>query len=238
MRTREGSGRLPAEMLRGKRLVVFDVDGTLYDQSRLRRAMAVRLLSHMAATGRMSTLRLLRAYRRTREATAEAGSTDFEVQALAAAARAGGTTLEGARETVAEWMHRRPLPLLRACRYPGVAGLVCDLRAGGAIIGVLSDYPAEAKLHALEIKADLVAHAGGPDIPAQKPDPAGLLHLMAVTGMRPSETILVGDRDDRDGEAARRAGVDVLLRVDKPAGAGTFAAFASLSPRTSVLRRA
>ena len=40
------SGSL-TDRLQGKRLVVFDVDGTLYDQSRLRRAMA--LSSHSRA---------------------------------------------------------------------------------------------------------------------------------------------------------------------------------------------
>lgn len=217
-----------AACLEGRRLVVFDVDGTLYDQSRLRRAMAVRLLSHVALTGRVSTLKALKAYRHAREIAAEAGRPGFEAEALAAAARAGGIGEARACELVAEWMHERPLPLLARCRYGGVAELFARLRARGAFIGILSDHPAEAKIRALGLRADAVAFAGGPGVPCQKPDPGGLRHLMELAGAAPAETILIGDRDDRDGEAGRRAGIDVLIRSSRAAGPDMFRSFAAL----------
>ncbi|WP_128255563.1 HAD family hydrolase [Falsirhodobacter deserti] len=216
-----------ADRLRDRRLVIFDVDGTLYDQSRLRRAMAMRLLSHIALSGRVSTLKALKAYRHAREATADAESADFESEALAAAARAGRMDPARARELVNDWMQQRPLPLLGRCRYDGVAELFARLRAQGTVIGVLSDYPAEAKLKAMGLEADAIAFAGGPGVPLQKPHPDGLHHLMKVTNALPAETILIGDRDERDGEAARRAGIDVLIRADRPAGPDAFGSFAS-----------
>ena len=217
-----------AARLEGRRLVVFDVDGTLYDQTRLRRAMAVRLLSHIALTGRVSTLKALQAYRHARETTADAGRADFETLALAAAARAGRISETRARALVAEWMHERPLPLLSRCRYGGVAELFARLRGQGTLIGILSDYPAADKLRAMGLRADAIAFAGAPGVPLQKPDPGGLRHLMEIAGASPAETILVGDRDERDGEAARRAGVDVLLRSSRPAGPDMFRSFAAL----------
>lgn len=217
-----------ASLLRNRRLVVFDVDGTLYDQSRLRRAMAVRLLSHLALTGRMSTLKALRAYRHTREATADAESPDFEGEALAQAARAGGMSVERAGDLVAEWMQRRPLPLLAGCRYHGVPELFAELRHRGTAIGILSDHPAADKMRAMGLDADIIACAGSPGCAFQKPHPSGLRYLMEVTGTAPADTILIGDRDERDGEAGRRAGVDVLIRTDRPAGEKTFRSFASL----------
>lgn len=222
------SARTPGP-LGGRRLVVFDVDGTLYDQARLRRAMAARLLSHLAVTGRVSTLRTLRTYRRVREEMAEAERPDFEREAIARAAEAGGMDVARAAALVADWMHRRPLPLLPRCRYAGVAGLFDALRRGGIAIGILSDHPAAAKMRAMALDADLIAAAGDPDVPAQKPHPAGLRHLMARAGAAPDETILIGDRHDRDGAAARRAGIDVLIRTDRPAGPGTFRSFAGLT---------
>ncbi len=209
-------------------LVVFDVDGTLYDQSRLRRAMAMRLLSHLALTGRTSTLKVLRAYRHAREATAEAEISGFEAAALARAAMAGGMSVERARELVEEWMQRRPLLLLAGCRYQGVAELFAELRRRGTAIGILSDYPAADKMRAMGLDADAIAFAGSPEISFQKPHPAGLRYLMEVKGKAPAETLLIGDRQDRDGEAGRRAGVDVLIRTDRAAGANTFQSFASL----------
>ena len=215
------------DRLQGKRLVVFDVDGTLYDQSRLRRAMAIRLLSHLAVTGRLSTLRALKAYRRMREATADAERADFEEASIAAAAAAGGRDEAATRRLVADWMLDRPLPLLARCRYPGVADLFAALRARGCRIGVLSDYPAAGKLAAMGLSADLVAVAGEAGVPCQKPDPAGLVRLMTKADIDPAETVLIGDRDDRDGEAGRRAGVDVLIRSDRPSGPNAFRTFVS-----------
>ena len=224
-----GDGPLAARLAH-RRLVVFDVDGTLYDQRRLRRAMAVRLLRHLALTGRHSTLRALRAYRRAREATAEAESAEFEAEAIAAAARGGGLATEAARALVADWMQARPLPLLRRCRYGGVAELFAALRRRGTTVGILSDYPAREKMRALGLEADLVAAAGDPGVAVQKPHPAGLLHLMERAGAGPGETILVGDRVDRDGAAGRRAGVAVLIRADRPAGPDAFRDFGLLLP--------
>lgn len=217
-----------AARLEGRKLVVFDVDGTLYDQSRLRRAMAVRLLSHIALTGRVSTLKALQAYRHAREISADAQRADFEAEALAAATRAGRISETRARELVTEWMHERPLPLLSRCRYGDVAELFARLRARGTLIGILSDYPAAAKLQAMDLKVDAIAFAGGPGVPFQKPDPGGLRHLMDIAGASPSETILIGDRDERDGEAGRRAGVDVLIRTSQPVGPDMFRSFTEL----------
>ena len=215
--------------VQGRTLVVFDVDGTLYDQKRLRRAMALRLVTHLALTAQPATLRVLTTYRRIRESAAEQERDDFEQAALEGAAAAGGIDVTRARALVAEWMHVRPLPLLARMRYPGLDVLFNHLRAQGTLIGVLSDHPAAEKLAALGLRADVVAHAGGPGIPRQKPDPSGLRHLMEVTGTSPAGTLMIGDRDDRDGHAARRAGVDVLLRTGRPAGPGTFTAFAALA---------
>jgi FMN phosphatase YigB (HAD superfamily) len=49
---------------------------------------------------------------------------------------------------------------------------------------------------------------------------------MELAGTAPAETVLIGDRQERDGEAARRAGCACLLRSDKPVpGAITFKRF-------------
>ena len=227
-RKRDGQQRTEAG-LQGRALVVFDVDGTLYDQKRLRRAMALRLAVHLALTARPTTLRVLAAYRRMRETMADQERDDFEEVALTNAAAAGGTDVNHARALVVEWMHVRPLPLLARMRYSGVEGLFDHLRQQGTLIGVLSDHPAAEKLAALGLKADVVAHAGGLGVPRQKPDPAGLRYLMEVAGASPAKTLMIGDRDDRDGQAARRADVDFLLRTDRPAGPDTFTAFSELA---------
>ena len=314
-------------------LVIFDVDGTLYDQRKLRRAMFKLLLQHAWQTRSLDTLLTLRTFRQVREALGNQPGADFlRLQYAQTASRRGKTPTE-VREMTFEWMESRPLALLKACRYPHVAELFAGLRAAGKQIAVFSDYPAGAKLVALglnniapastpaaasgrradpevtEDAADLQAdssdfgdfwkpgelddpdeaskpvdsgkpaqrttvksadsderealeiefgkasgkasgNASGsspglgpasdpdlprvgemqpigpivcatdPDIARLKPDPAGLLAILRLTGVAPGRALMIGDRFDRDALAAERAGVRCLIRGRKPLAAG------------------
>ena len=76
-----------------------------------------------------------------------------------------------------------------------------------------SDYPAEEKLAALGLRAEVVVSATDPEVDRLKPDPRGLEVALARLGASAEHCLLVGDRDERDGEAARRAGVEWRLKV-------------------------
>lgn len=208
------------------RLVVFDVDGTLYDQRPVRLAMARRLLLHSAARFSAKDLKALRVFRRLREQAAERALVDFEPVVIAEAAAAAGCTPERMAELVRDWIETRPLPLLRSARAEGVERLFSALRRSGRRVAVWSDHPVRDKLAALGLEADDSAGAVDPDLGRLKPDPAGLELLMRRAGVKPSQTLMIGDRADRDGGAARRAGVRVLLRSRKPIeGWTTFARY-------------
>ena len=208
------------------RLVAFDVDGTLYRQRRLRGRMAVSILAHATANRTLGALRVLRAYRRIREDMAEREVEDFEPALIHATAAATGRPGRDIRAIVREWIEERPLSHLLACRYRGLPDLFDGLKRNGKIIGVLSDYPAAAKLAALGLVADHVVHAGDHGVGVLKPHPRGLQALMAAAGVRPDETVLIGDRANRDGEAARRAGAAALIRSSSPLdGWRTFARY-------------
>jgi putative hydrolase of the HAD superfamily len=208
------------------RLVAFDVDGTLYDQSKLRLRMLRELLLDAAARRSLRTLKVLRAYRRIRERLAEKETPDFEPALFAETARITGAAPDNVRAVVREWIERRPLRHLASCRYPGVAELFAGLRRKGKIVGVLSDYPARDKLSALALAADYIVCAGDPSVSMFKPHPRGLLALMDAAGAEPQNTVLIGDRPERDGGAALRAGARPLIRAKKPlAGFQTFARF-------------
>ncbi|UAK23418.1 HAD family hydrolase [Sphingomonas nostoxanthinifaciens] len=203
------------------RLVAFDVDGTLYRQRPLRLRMALALALRAGGAGGRRTLRVLSAYRRLREDYGEAERDDVEATLVAATAAAAGVSADEVTRTVAEWIHRRPLPHLRASMYAGLPGLFAAIRASGRTIGILSDYPAAAKLAAMGLAAD---HMHGPDTPdftRLKPSPHGLLALIAAAGVAPHQTVLVGDRPERDGLAARRAGAHSLIRKSKPVAGWT-----------------
>lgn len=193
-------------------LVVFDVDGTLYDQRGLRRQMLVRLAGAAMRPGGLRILRVLGFYRRHRELLGDEGVEDFEDRLVAATAAHSRATEEQVRAIVEEWIERRPLPLLKAHRYAGLPSLFSGLKRNGKAIGILSDYPAHGKLRALELSADHVVSAGDRDVGILKPDPRGLVRLMARAGVPADRTVMIGDRVERDGEAARRAGVRAAIR--------------------------
>ena len=188
-------------------LVVFDVDGTLYDQRRLRLAMLRQLLGHAWQTRSLDTLLTLRTFRRVREALGERAGADFMALQYAQTASRHGKTPGAVRALTDEWMEQRPLPLLAACRYAQVAELFAGLRAAGKRVAAFSDYLAVAKLAALGLAADPVVCATDAGIERLKPDPAGLLAILRQTGVAPGRALMIGDHFDRGGAAAGRAGM-------------------------------
>ena len=207
-------------------LVVFDVDGTLYDQRQLRLGMLRQLLGHAWQTRSLDTLLTLHTFRRVRETLGEQAGADFMALQYAQTASRHGKTPNAVRALTDEWMEQRPLPLLAACRYAHVAEVFASLRASGKRIAAFSDYPAVAKLAALGLRADVVVCATDPDIARLKPDPAGLLAILRQTGVPPERALMIGDRLDRDAAAAARAGMRALIRSRRPHASGaTFRAF-------------
>jgi FMN phosphatase YigB (HAD superfamily) len=199
----------------GIRLVVFDMDGTLYSQQRLRLRMMRDLLLHTFAQRTLAVIKVLEAYRRIRERLAGQEVPDFERALIAETADATGHSPGQVRQIVEEWIERRPLPYLLRCRYPGVVELFAALRRKGKMIGILSDYPVSAKLAVLGLNAGYIVCAGDPGIGLLKPHPRGLEAIIAAAGTTPRQTALIGDRADRDGVAARRAGAWPLIKSAK-----------------------
>ena len=192
------------------RLAVFDLDGTLYSQARLRRRLLPRLA--LAAAAAPDLLRIVPALRRAREDLAEAGARDFEDALFARAAARARAPEARVRAVARDWLLDRPLPHLAACRIPGAPEVFAALRARGLAVAVWSDYPAAAKLAALGLRADLVLSAHDAEVGVQKPDPRGLAVAAARAGAAPAQVLMIGDRPERDGAAAARFGAAFLHR--------------------------
>jgi FMN phosphatase YigB (HAD superfamily) len=196
--------------------LVFDIDGTLYRQGPLRRAMLVRLLGkHMAHPVRgWRTIRVLRAYRRAQE-TLRADPTlgDVAVAQLRLTCERTNVNQDSVVECVTRWMEHEPLAVLPRCLQPGILEFLHACKARGLRLGALSDYPADAKLRALGLADlfDVVLCAQSPDINVFKPNPRGLLVALKRLESGRAESLYIGDRVDVDAATAEAAGVPCVI---------------------------
>jgi putative hydrolase of the HAD superfamily len=189
---------------------LVDLDGTLYTQRWVRLAMAVELV----LLGQ-SAIKTLRQFRHEHEAMREeqhqssalapTHDSPFAGQ-LARTAHKLGVPATDVERVVRHWMIERPGKWIR--RFPR-RGLLAELRAfkeGGGRTALVSDYPAERKLEALGVRGlfDVIVANGEINGPRRlKPDPEGYLRAAELLQVPPVRCLVIGDRDDADGEAAR-----------------------------------
>lgn len=93
--------------------------------------------------------------------------------------------------------------------YPGVAEALAALGASGVALSVLTNKPGDMSrtiLEGLGVAFRFARILGAGDVPARKPDPSGLLALLAELGIAAEDTWMVGD-SATDVGAARAARV-------------------------------
>ncbi len=187
---------------------LVDLDGTLYEARWVKLAMASEL-----ALGGLGAVKVLRRFRKEHELMREAEETDAEspfeaqIRRTAAALSVPSSTVEA---RVVEWMIERPQKWIRRFRRDALLSEIREYRAAGGRTALVSDYPARGKLEALDATAlfDVVVASGEPGGPRRlKPDPDGYLTAARRLEVDPGDCLVIGDRDDADGAAARAAGM-------------------------------
>jgi HAD superfamily hydrolase (TIGR01509 family) len=200
--------------------ICLDLDGTLYLQPELRMAMASRLVKNLLVNPRsgFAVLRILSAYRDAQESLREEVP---EIEISRAQEELTCQRTGAPRDVVAHciktWFEDAPLPLLSRYVRPGLVAFLREARSRNIKLAVVSDYPAAAKLKALEVTEyfDSVVCAQDPEVQRFKPDPRSLhvtLQRLEVAG---ENALYVGDRPSVDAEAARRAGIRSIILGNK-----------------------
>jgi HAD superfamily hydrolase (TIGR01549 family) len=199
------------------KVVIFDVDGTLYTQSKLRKQMLWALLWYYARhPWRLGEMRLLQHFRAEREKRAGDCGGDLANAQYNWCAEKSKYPVAKVREVVNYWMMQFPNQYLGACTYPGTQAFFKALQENNIRIAIYSDYPAHDKLAAMGLPADLVVSSTDPEVDRLKPDPKGLLYITQQLGVQPAECLFIGDRPELDGECARQANMPYLIVEKKP----------------------
>ena len=194
--------------------VIFDVDGTLFDHLAMRPSMAAALLRHVLTERRgWHDLFVILVFRRIRARLAIVEAADIGRQEFEVTSKSTGASVAEVKEIVARWVYQEPLSIIQRHAFSGTREFLAALKQCGIRTGVFSDYPAEDKLRALGLAVDIVRDATAADIGRLKPNPTGFLKVAELLGVSPSRCLIVGDRDDRDGAAARRGGFAFLRRA-------------------------
>lgn len=196
------------------KLFIFDLDGTLYDQGKLRQRLIKNLILRFI-TFRIKTtdLKIINTFRRQREEHKGHASKTLEVDQYHWCAEELKLPVEKVENRIKEFMHIWPLRYLLACRYPNIDKVFTVLKEQGTAIAVYSDYPISKKINALELEADALFCSTDNDIQQFKPSGSAIDLICKQMKISKDETILVGDREDTDGESARQAEVS-FLKVD------------------------
>ncbi len=191
---------------------LVDLDGTLYTARWVRLAMAAELA--LFGWSAVATLRRFRHEQEAQRSELSAGTalapthaSPFAAQ-LARTAEALGIPVARVEGLVRDWMFLRPKKWIR--RFPRKALLeeLRSFRAQGGKTALVSDYPALEKIRALDAEHlfDVIVASGEEHGPRRlKPDPEGYLKAAQLLAVEPTRCLVVGDRDDADGAAARAA---------------------------------
>lgn len=212
----EGTAEVAIEWSRIQALI-FDVDGTLYDDRRLRRALRYRVVrDQWYRPWRMFLIRrVLRQYGCVLESLRGASLPieDLARTQLELTSRNCGVNLNQTGQSVKRWMEDEPVALMRRFAHKGLMDVLLCAKSRGLRLGVLSDYPASRKLHSLCLDHlfEAVVSSRDPHVGRLKPHPRGLEVLIERLGVSRSQTVYVGDRLDVDTAAAAAAGMHCVI---------------------------
>jgi len=200
--------------------VAFDLDGTLYPDFRLFFRLIPFSFKHY---------RLLRAMGKARARLRESGAYAGDFYELQARLMGEilGEKAEKVREKTDRLIYQGWLPLFRNIKlFPHLRETLDAFQDAGIRMGVLSDFPPEAKLKTMNLSRYWDVMLCSEESGRLKPDPLSFLELARKMGKQPEEILYVGNKLSYDVVGAHAAGMKAALILPKwkksPAACGAF----------------
>ena len=195
------------------KLVIFDVDGTLYNQKKMRIYMFLEILIFLILNPRKyNQIKILQDFRKQREIRSDEDCSNLrELQYLWVSENLGVKS-SVVEKIIEDWIFTRPLKYLIKCRKKGAVKLFEKLKKHGIKTAVYSDYPAEKKMETLKLSVDLIVSSTDRNIDKFKPDPKGALYILKQLNNGETENcIFIGDRFEKDGICSENAKIKSLI---------------------------
>lgn len=190
--------------------IIFDVDGTLYEQKAVRLEMAMQLfrfyLLHPWRIRELWGLALFRKIRENRQFLAVPMP-----EQIATVSKKIGLPAKRLQCTIQKWMFEKPLPLIAKHAYQPVLTFLHRMQAEGKRIIIYSDYAPEEKLQVLGIVPDAVFFPGKAGINTLKPSKESMQSILRAVSLPAEQLLFLGDREEKDGESARMVGIPFFL---------------------------
>ncbi|WP_421943921.1 HAD family hydrolase [Pedobacter sp.] len=201
------------------KLVIFDVDGTLYDQSKLRNKMIVALVGYyLLRPWKYYELLIIYHFRKEREKKAGfTGENLYNEQFMWCASKVN-LPVEKVKAVIDKWIFQFPNKYLKNCMYPGVKEIFNVLKANQIALAIYSDYDSKEKMASMGIEAQLLVSSTDSTINSMKPLPKALNYIAERFNINDKNNcIFIGDREELDGECAKNADIPFLLINKKKA---------------------
>lgn len=186
------------------RAICFDLDGTLYDLPRQKRRLWRWMIRHP---------RVLTAWQKETEAMRGKRHDDLHGKIAESVAQSLGIPVLKANTIIDKVIFQAYPETFRASDLlVGLQALFDRLDAAKIPRAVVSDHPSKDKLKGLAQTTGWACIVDCSAIGALKPLPDGLEIAAKSMGFQAHEMLLIGDRQESDGEMAQNAGAQALIR--------------------------
>lgn len=190
-----------------KQAIIFDMDGTLYSQRKMRIYMMVKMLFYYGIHfWKIKEGVIVYQFRKLREVKEHRKDTIEEIMELVA--KKVGVESVVAQICICYWMFEVPLQVIEKCSYRHILTWIEELKHAGKKIYIYSDYPAEKKAEKLGIITERIFTSEYLEIGEQKPSRKAMDYILKEIHVPVEQILYVGDRYEKDGLSAAMAGID------------------------------
>lgn len=193
--------------MKNKTVYIFDMDGTLYSQKKMRIRMLFRLIKYyLIHLNRWKELASIYVFRRLRELPEYKACSMNELYMFVS--KQLKLSAQRVTEAIEKWMLTIPLEIIQECAYADVVNYINSCSKEGKHIYIYSDYPAEEKAKSIGIHYDGIFVSEEIGNGELKPSKSAMEYILQQIGANSEDILYVGDRKEKDGKSAEYANVE------------------------------